>query len=257
MYAQFYEKTRYNEKTSDEEAIHRLNLRGNEKVLDLGCGPGTNTLELAKLVPNGSAVGIDLSKEMIERAIQISKKLNINNVEFINMSATDIGYNNEFDVVFAAGLLCLIADVKHQLILIYNALKKGGQLMLKVHLKESNGDYAAINLMKLTYKKVYRPFFKNFTIPIFYRPKEFYTDLLKEVGFKNINENFFTIRKFFKNSDINDQVTYYRGAVLPFFIDYLPDDKKQNFITDFEMVVRSDPDPLKLEFQKAIISCIK
>jgi len=48
--------------------IEELNLKGDETILDLGCGNGLTTKELAGKVPNGKVVGIDNSISMIETA---------------------------------------------------------------------------------------------------------------------------------------------------------------------------------------------
>jgi len=48
------------------ELIAKLNLQGDECVLDLGCGDGKITAEIAKLLPKGSAVGIDSSQAMAQ-----------------------------------------------------------------------------------------------------------------------------------------------------------------------------------------------
>lgn len=48
--------------------ISQLSLRGNEKILDLGCGDGSLTEQLSLLVPNGKVLGIDTSMGMINTA---------------------------------------------------------------------------------------------------------------------------------------------------------------------------------------------
>ena len=50
------------------ELITRLALRGDEHVLDVGCGDGKVTAEIARTVPHGSVVGVDASPQMIEFA---------------------------------------------------------------------------------------------------------------------------------------------------------------------------------------------
>src|ERR1017187_10506860 len=54
----------------DEHILSRLQLAGdeNEKIIDLGCGSGENTLELALRSSRGSALGVDGSPAMIEAA---------------------------------------------------------------------------------------------------------------------------------------------------------------------------------------------
>src|SRR5215471_1288731 len=55
------------------ELIERLHLRGDERILDVGCGDGKVSMELARAVPRGAVVGIDASPQMIEFARQASE----------------------------------------------------------------------------------------------------------------------------------------------------------------------------------------
>ena len=47
------------------ELIAKLNLRGDEHILDVGCGDGKVTAEIARAVPHGTVTGMDASAEMI------------------------------------------------------------------------------------------------------------------------------------------------------------------------------------------------
>ena len=55
-----YEKASAHQKEWGAKLISELSLRGNERVLDLGCGEGSNTAMIAGLVPNGEVVGLAL-----------------------------------------------------------------------------------------------------------------------------------------------------------------------------------------------------
>src|ERR1041385_7301856 len=48
-----------------KEVLSLLSLRGSEQVLDVGCGNGHITAEIAERVPQGSVIGVDPSSEMI------------------------------------------------------------------------------------------------------------------------------------------------------------------------------------------------
>jgi SAM-dependent methyltransferase len=50
------------------EVLERLDLRGDESVLDAGCGSGRVTAELAKRLPGGSILAVDASEAMIAKA---------------------------------------------------------------------------------------------------------------------------------------------------------------------------------------------
>ena len=52
------------------ELTEKLDLRGDETVLDIGCGDGKVTAAIAAQLPNGRVVGIDSSPQMIELAVR-------------------------------------------------------------------------------------------------------------------------------------------------------------------------------------------
>ena len=55
-------------KNGEKELISQLALKGDETILDLGCGDGILTEQLSSFVPNGKVIGIDASTGMIETA---------------------------------------------------------------------------------------------------------------------------------------------------------------------------------------------
>ena len=72
------------------ELIAQLNLRGDERVLDVGCGDGKVTAELARALPKGSVTGIDASPEMIRFARKTFSPGKHPNLEFQVMDAREI-----------------------------------------------------------------------------------------------------------------------------------------------------------------------
>src|SRR3954469_1310249 len=58
-------------KPFSDAALLRAAVRPGERVIDIGCGCGATTLELAALVgPSGKVLGVDVSRPMLERARQ-------------------------------------------------------------------------------------------------------------------------------------------------------------------------------------------
>jgi len=72
------------------ELIARLNLRGDERVLDVGCGDGKVSAEIARAVPRGSVVGVDASPQMIKFARAAFPLGKIPNLQFQVMDARKI-----------------------------------------------------------------------------------------------------------------------------------------------------------------------
>src|SRR5512137_2693626 len=73
-----------------------LKLQGDECILDLGCGDGRITAHLAGLVPNGRALGVDLSPEMIGFAA--GKYADQSNLSFQVGDASHLHFIEEFDL---------------------------------------------------------------------------------------------------------------------------------------------------------------
>jgi trans-aconitate methyltransferase len=78
------------QQTWARELIAQLQLRGDEHVLDVGCGDGKVSAEIAQAVPRGSVVGVDASAPMIEFARQTFPRGRFPNLEFHVMDAREI-----------------------------------------------------------------------------------------------------------------------------------------------------------------------
>lgn len=77
-------------------------LRAGLRLLDCGCGPGTITLGLARLVSPAQVVGLDREPSQVERARAAARERGVENVGFETGSVYDLPFNDEsFEVVFA------------------------------------------------------------------------------------------------------------------------------------------------------------
>jgi trans-aconitate methyltransferase len=89
------------------ELIAKLELKGSESLLDIGCGDGKITAEIARRLPSGWVVGIDFSESMIALA---SKSFTRDNLSFYTMNATAIHLEQTFDVAFSNATLHWVED---------------------------------------------------------------------------------------------------------------------------------------------------
>ena len=83
------------------------NLKGDERVLDFGCGTGLVGLNIAPFVKE--VVGIDTSKKMVEKFNQKAKKLNLN---AFALCKDIFEVNEKFDVVISSMTIHHIKDIK-------------------------------------------------------------------------------------------------------------------------------------------------
>ena len=93
------------------ELLVRAGIQPGMSVVDLGCGTGMVTQLLAELVgPSGDVVGVDYSAAQVEEARALLPT-ELNNVRFIQASATDTGLPREtFDLVYCRFLLIHLPD---------------------------------------------------------------------------------------------------------------------------------------------------
>ena len=119
-----YEKASAHQKEWGTKLIAELDLRGTERILDLGCGDGALSAQIADLVPNGEVVGIDASRGMIEAARSKVRE----NLRFVLMDINELNYVEQFDVVFSNATLHWVKDHQRLLRGVVRALVKGGRL---------------------------------------------------------------------------------------------------------------------------------
>lgn len=101
-----------------------------QRVLDVGCGIGDPTLQVAVLVgPHGRVVGTDLAEAMLETARERAAALGLSHVEFRAADVTaDVLEPESFDVVLARWSVIYVADVVGTLERLRHALVPGGRI---------------------------------------------------------------------------------------------------------------------------------
>ena len=63
-------------------AINKLDLSGVTKIIDIGCGCGATTLEIAQQLESGEIIGVDISEPMLDRATQNASDQSLSNASF-------------------------------------------------------------------------------------------------------------------------------------------------------------------------------
>jgi SAM-dependent methyltransferase len=76
-------------------------FRPGERVIDIGCGSGGTSLDLARLVaPTGAVIGVDLSPQMLDVARERARNTNLP-VEFLEADAGTATFSQPFDAAFS------------------------------------------------------------------------------------------------------------------------------------------------------------
>jgi len=107
-------------------------IREGERVVDVGCGAGIDSLIASRMVgPRGHVVGIDMTPAMLSRARASAAEMGATNVAFTMAFADRLPIANEWaDVVISNGVLNLLPDKLAGLREMARVLVPGGRLQL-------------------------------------------------------------------------------------------------------------------------------
>ncbi|MGN6644837.1 MAG: class I SAM-dependent methyltransferase [Verrucomicrobiota bacterium] len=174
------------QQTWARELITRLALRGSEHILDVGCGDGKVTAELACAVSRGSVVGIDASPEMIRFARETFPPAQMPNLTFEIMDARQIRFSQKFDLIFSNAALHWIDDHQGFLRVAAISLQPGGRLVISCGGKGNAQDVFLALRGELRLKR-WRDYFRKLERPYFFYSPEDYQKWLPRSGFETRN----------------------------------------------------------------------
>jgi trans-aconitate 2-methyltransferase len=115
-----------------EEVLALLDLDGSERVLDIGCGDGKLTAEVASRVPRGAVTGVDASQDMIAFASSHFGPAVRPNLRFAVADARHLNFKSEFNLVISFNALHWIPEQDAALRSIRSAMTPEGQAVLRL-----------------------------------------------------------------------------------------------------------------------------
>jgi len=107
-------------------------LHPGERVVDVGCGAGIDSLIAAKKVaPDGRVIGVDMTPSMLKKARQAAEEAGLESVEFREGYAEALPVEDSWaDVIISNGVLNLMPDKDAALHEMSRVLKPGGRLQM-------------------------------------------------------------------------------------------------------------------------------
>ena len=117
------------QRTMAEYSLAAVHVRGDERVLDVGCGDGFVTRSIAARLPHGAVLGVDPSPRMIETAI--AARESDGNVSFAVDDLTTMNFVGEFDLVVSFNALHWVRAQEIAYRNISNALMPTGRALLQ------------------------------------------------------------------------------------------------------------------------------
>jgi trans-aconitate 2-methyltransferase len=175
---QEYKKASSVQKKWGNDIISEFKLKGNERILDLGCGDGVLTARLAALAPQGRVLGIDSSQGMLNEA----QKIQASNLEFQLLDINNLDFEDEFDLIFSNATLHWVINHKALLHHTYRGLKPGG--LARFNFAGDGNCGAFIDIVKETMEiPQFRRYFYNFEWPWYMPNVTEYEQLVRQFPF--------------------------------------------------------------------------
>lgn len=115
-------------------------IKPDMKILDIGCGPGTITVDLATYVPHGHVTGLENASEVLAKGRSLVEERELTNIDFVQGDGNGLTYaDNTFDIVFCHQVLQHVADAVGILKEMKRVTKVGGIIAAR------ESDYGVFN----------------------------------------------------------------------------------------------------------------
>lgn len=210
-------------------AMRKLKPAKKERILDIGCGNAMVTIELAKHVPEGEIVAIEISTDMYGKAMENIKESGAGNISIINKNAFDIDYRDEFDAVFSNSAIHWIYDLESMYGKIFRALKKGGRIMVQTGSNERN--LLIDSLDRLLHLSVFKNYLKDFKYPWRFLSAAETIKILEDNSFKKINVEPYNYKMEFSN--LKNLIGFFKSAALIPLLTALPEEVHGQMLSEF------------------------
>ncbi len=162
--------------------FERINFKGDEAILDIGCGHGKLTAKMAQKVPRGNVIGIDLSPSMIQAAQQ--SFIDATNLRFEIADATNFSFKQKFDCITSFFVLHWVKDQGAVLHNIKKSLKPTGKTLIIMAVRQ---DDSLISRAFKTLKRehAWKTAIENNKKSLFLKSKNDFKQLLDQAGFEH------------------------------------------------------------------------
>ncbi len=181
--AGLYDSTQGGRINAGTDLMEMAGIKNTDSILDIGCGTGTFTVELARRADRGFVVGIDPSPEMLEKAKE--KSASAKNMALMLIAAQDMDFTDRFDLVFSNLALQWVKEQKGTTMLVHKALKQLGRIAFQIPAIDFCPEFFENINSALAERKLER-FYSDGKYPWYFPAKEEYEDMLVMAGFRNV-----------------------------------------------------------------------
>jgi trans-aconitate 2-methyltransferase len=235
--------------------LQRLPLRGDELVVDVGCGSGLVTEKLLERLPSGRVIAVDVSMNMLQTARAHLHDGHRHHVRFVHADAAALPLSEIADAIFSTASFHWVLDHPALFTSLFRALKPGGRLVAqcgggpniqRVH------DRAA-TLMR---DDEFLTYFATWRDPWEFADADTTRRRLETAGFTNIVTSIEPAPVI--HADAEAFGTYLTNIICRHHLSYLPTRAlQQRFVGALTKMAATDPIPFELDYWRLNMEATK
>lgn len=230
--------------TWGKKVLDQLALRGDESVLDAGCGTGKLTAELLSLLPKGRVVEIDLSENMLRTAranLASSREAFLVSADLQNLPFWQV-----FDLIFSTAAFHWVPDHNRLFSSLYQALRPGGWLIAQCG-GGSNLSRFLARVANVAQSQTYAAYVGHYQHGWVFSYPDTAREQLQKAGFIDIDVGLASApTRFDSPAEFSEFVA---KVILHRFLDHLPNaDSQQTFLTELTAQAAEADPPLELDY---------
>jgi trans-aconitate methyltransferase len=217
-----YAKNSESQKSSADDFLQAAQLQGVHTILDFGCGDEKITAALARAIPEGTVIGVDISPSMIEMAKTFASK----NLSFQVQDAAQLDFDSQFDLITSFTVMQWVLEQSQALRCFERALKAKGKLWIQMPTGLPRAMEQALE--KTISSEKWKSYFSDFSAPWKFYQLEEYRTLLVDAHLTPTRLDNVTKHEKFPSR------TVFHGFLKQWFpyLRPLPSEQKEAFLTE-------------------------
>ena len=226
------------------EVLDRLELTGDEYVMDAGCGSGRVTAKLLERLPNGRVLCVDASESMIEKAREALS----GRASYLVADLAELRVDNPVDVVFSTATFHWVTDHDRLFARLHEALRPGGRLHAQCGGAGNVAKHAEA-IVAVATRPEFVDHFQDMTVMWNFATPEQTEERLRNAGFDQV-------RCWLEDKPVQpeDPYAFTTTVTMGPHLARLPEELRRNFA---EAVLELEDDPLTLNYVRLNIEATR